>query len=125
MAILFFIWLAILIFLLQEKSMLFLIFITAICKTPSPLNGQNPLSVKKSICESSLNGDQVYQMCVETFYTQWELQLKMILQEISGIKKILKLLMLASWALKVAYFLDVPGLVAYKLVAYKKKRVLR
>ena len=60
-------------------------------------------------------------MCVETFYTQWELQLKRILQEIPGIKKILKLLMLASWALKVAYFLDVPGLVAYKLVAYKKK----
>ena len=28
--------------------------------------------------------------------------------------------MLASWALKVAYFLDVPGLVAYKLFAYKK-----
>ena len=59
-------------------------------------------------------------MCVETFYTQWELQLKMILQEWSGIKKILKLLMLASRALKVAYFLDVSGLVAYKLVAYTK-----
>ena len=29
--------------------------------------------------------------------------------------------MLASWALKVTYFLDVPGLVSYKLVAYKNK----
>ena len=36
------------------KNRFFLIFIMAICNNPSPLNSRNLLSVKKSICKSSL-----------------------------------------------------------------------